>query len=168
VCQAWEASIVGADTRICILRTGIVLDAHAGAFPALLRFAELGGSRLGTGWQWMPWIHGRDVASAICFLLDRPSLFGAFNLCAPHPVTNEEFLRRLRRALKRPATLPLSALALRALLGELSTAVLDSQRVVPRRLCAANFPFAFPRLSHALEQLLGGRVERPSRPPSAK
>ena len=126
VCQAWEASILRAETRTCILRTGMVLDAHAGAFPALRRFAELGGSRFGTGRQWMPWIHGRDVASAICFLLDQPSLSGAFNLCAPHLVTNEEYLRQLRRAQKRPAALPLSALALRALLGELSTAVLDS------------------------------------------
>ena len=112
----------------------------------------------------MPWIHGHDVASAICFLLDQPSLSGAFNLCAPHLMTNEEFLRQLRRALKRPAAFSLSALALRVLLGELSTVVLDSQRVVPRRLCAANFHFAFPHLSHAFHQLLGGRVRRPSRP----
>jgi uncharacterized protein (TIGR01777 family) len=160
VCQAWEASIAHAETRTCVLRTGIVLDAHAGAFPVLRRFAELFGGRLGTGRQWMPWMHIHDVASAICFLVDQPSLFGAFNLCAPDLVTNEEFLRQVRRALKRRGLFPIPTLALRALLGELSTAVLDSQRVLPRRLCEANFQFAFPHLAQALHQLLGRRGGR--------
>src|SRR5215469_11041309 len=69
VAEAWEASVAGARTRCCLLRTGLVLDAHAGAFPPLRRFAQLLGSRLGNGDQWIPWVHVEDIAGAICFLL---------------------------------------------------------------------------------------------------
>ncbi len=154
VAQLWEASIATARTRRCVLRTGLVLDAHAGAFPPLRRFAEALGSRLGDGDQWIPWIHAEDAARAICFLLEHRTLSGVFNLCSPEAVSNREFLRATRRVLHRFALVALPASALRIVLGELSTVVLDSQRLVPQRLVEARFPFLYPRLDQALHHLL--------------
>ncbi|GHO60200.1 TIGR01777 family oxidoreductase [Ktedonobacter robiniae] len=154
VCQEWEASTALAQTRRCIARTGLVLDTHAGAFPPLLHFAQLLGRRLGDGRQWLPWIHKVDVARAIQFLLEQQSLSGPFNLCAPEAVTNRELLREVQHVLKRPSVLPLPAFALRILLGELSTVVLDSQHLLPQRLTEAQFQFAYPQLKQALHDLL--------------
>jgi uncharacterized protein (TIGR01777 family) len=157
VCRAWEASTARAGTRRCILRTGLVLDTHAGAFPPLLHFAQLLGSRLGNGQQWIPWIHKGDVAKAIQFLLEHRVLSGPFNLCAPEAVTNWDFIRTVGRVLKRYPLFPLPAFALRVLLGELSTVVLDSQHLLPQRLVEANFLFDYPLLDQALHHLLRGK-----------
>lgn len=154
VCQEWEVSTASVQTRRCILRTGLVLDIHEGAFPPLLRFAQLLGSRLGNGEQWIPWIHQVDVARAIQFLLEAQSLSGPFNLCAPEAVTNRELLREVQHVLKRPTVFPLPAFALRILLGELSTVVLDSQHLLPQRLTETQFQFAYPQLKQALHDLL--------------
>ena len=154
VCQKWEASTVHAQTRRCLVRTGLVLDTHEGAFPPLLRFAQLLGSRLGDGQQWIPWIHKADVARAIQFLLEHQTLSGPFNLCAPEAVTNEELLRITRQLLKRFPLFPLPAVALRVLLGELSTVMLDSQHLLPQRLMEANFRFEYSQLEQALHNLL--------------
>ena len=130
------------------------LTAHAGAFPSLRRFAEVLGSRLGDGDQWIPWILAEDAAGAICFLLENRTLSGAFNICSPQAVSNREFLRATRRVLHRFALVPLPASVLRLVLGELSTVVLDSQQLVPRRLVEARFPFQYPQLDQALHHLL--------------
>jgi uncharacterized protein (TIGR01777 family) len=154
VCQAWEASTARAATRRCILRTGIVLDTSAGAFPPLLRFARLLGSQLGNGQQWLPWVHNADVTNAIQFLLEHRALSGPFNLCAPMPATHQEFMQVMRRELRRPAIFTLPAWALRVALGELSRVVLDSQRMTPQRLMEAGFRFDYPQLDGALRHLL--------------
>ncbi|HEX8037436.1 MAG TPA: TIGR01777 family oxidoreductase [Ktedonobacterales bacterium] len=154
VCQEWEESTARATARRCMLRTGIVLDVHAGALPPLLLFAHLCGSRLGDGQQWVPWMHKRDVARAIQFLIEDRAQSGPFNLCAPEPTTNREFLRVARHVLKRMPVFPLSAFALQTLLGEMSSVVLDSERVLPRSLVDANFHFEYPRLDEALRHLL--------------
>lgn len=156
VCQAWERSTANIATRRCILRTGIVLDTHRGALPSLLRFASLCGRQLGDGVQWIPWIHRRDAGRAIRFLLEEPALSGPFNLCAPEPATNCDFLRAVRGILQRPGLFPAPAWALRAALGEMSTVVLDSQRLVPQRLLAAGFTCDFAQLEQALSDLLCG------------
>ncbi len=161
VCCAWEAStqaVGGAATRHCILRTGFVLDAHAGIFPSFLRFACATGVRLGTGEQWMPWMHISDVAAAIRFLLAQPHLSGPFNLCAPGLVTNREFLLHVRRAVRRPALLAAPESLLRLGLGELSTVVLDSQRLLPQRLTDAGFQCVYPQPEQAVAQLLQTRL----------
>jgi uncharacterized protein (TIGR01777 family) len=154
VAQAWEASVATARTRCCLLRTGLVLDAHAGIFPSLRHFAQLLGSRLGNGDQWIPWIHVEDAARTICFLLEQQTLSGPCNLCSPEAVSNREFLRATQRTLRRFALVPLPAPGLRLLLGELSTVVLDSQHLVPQRLLEARFPFHYSSLDQALRQLL--------------
>ena len=154
VCQEWEASTAQALCRHCVIRTGLVLDIHAGAFPPLLRFARLLGSRIGNGRQYIPWISSVDVARAIQFLLEQHSLSGPFNLCAPQAVSNREFLRAVHRVLKRPSLFPLPAFALRTLLGELATVMLDSQHLVPERLTKAAFQFEYPQLELALHNVL--------------
>jgi len=157
VCQAWEASTATITTRRCILRTGIVLDTNAGAFPPLLRFARMLGSRLGTGAQWMPWIHKRDVAKAIRFLIEQHTLSGPLNLCAPEAVTNREFLHVVRRLLKRFSLFSVPACVLKAVLGEMSSVVLDSQHMLPQRLRETAFQFDYPHLDEALRHLLRGQ-----------
>lgn len=154
VCRAWEDSTAHTAVRRCVLRTGIVLDARAGALPALLLFARLMGSHLGDGRQWIPWIHKRDVARAIQFLIECREQSGPFNLCAPEPATNRDFLRVARRLLKRAPVFTLPAFALRVLLGEMSSVVLDSERLLPQRLREAGFLCDFPDLGEALHHLL--------------
>jgi len=154
VCQLWEASTAHTPTRRCILRTGLVLDLHEGAFPPLVRFARVLGSRVGSGQQWLPWIHRVDVARAIQFLLEQRQLSGPFNLCAPEGATNRAVLREVQAVLRRFPLFPLPTLVLRAALGELATVMLDSQHLIPERLTQETFQFAYPTLSQALHQLL--------------
>ncbi|GHO72330.1 NAD-dependent dehydratase [Ktedonobacter sp. SOSP1-85] len=161
VCQEWEASTASAPTRRCIVRTGLVLDLHAGAFPPLVQFARVLGSQVGNGHQWLPWIHRMDVARAIQFLLEQRQLSGPFNLCAPEGATNRAFLRAVQDVLRRPPLFPLPAFVLRAALGELATVMLDSQHLVPEHLTEATFQFAYPTLSQALYQLLRERGGSP-------
>lgn len=155
VCKEVESAVAAiTGCRRCIVRPGIVLDRHAGAFPPLLLFARMLGDHLGSGQQWIPWIHLRDVARALQFLIGQQSLSGPFNLCAPAPATNRDFLRTAHRVLRRPAVFPLPEIALRTLLGEEATVVLDSQRMLPQRLIESGFTFDYPDLERALRQLL--------------
>ena len=165
VCQEWEASTAQVSTRCCIIRTGLVLDTHAGAFPPLLQFARLLGSQIGNGRQWIPWIHRVDAARAIQFLLEERTLCGPFNLCAPEGVTNRAFLRAVGHILKRPSLFPLPAPVLQTLLGELATVMLDSQHLVPERLTKADFQFLYPQLEPALRNLLREHSEAPVEKP---
>lgn len=157
LCQAWEEAAlaaVEAGWRVCILRLGIVLGPGGGALQQMLPAFRLGlGGPIGNGRQWMSWIHLEDVLAAITFLQVEESLSGIFNATAPHPVMNRQFARALGAALRRPAVLPVPGLALRAALGELSHLLLTGQHVLPRRLQAAGFGFAYPRVEDALGQI---------------
>jgi uncharacterized protein (TIGR01777 family) len=159
VCVAWEASTAPVEelgVRRAVIRTGVVLSRAGGALPRLLLpFRFFAGGPLGSGRQWYPWIALADEIAAIRFLLERPEASGAFNLTAPEPVTNAELARALGRALGRPALLPTPALALRLLLGDMATVVLDGQRAVPRRLEALGFTWRYPTLDRALAAVLG-------------
>lgn len=155
LCQEWESSALQADTRVCILRTGLVLSTEGGALAAMLpvyRFA-LGGW-LGTGEQYWPWIHIDDMVRAIIYLLNSTALEGIFNCCAPSPIHNRSFNRHLAQQLKRPAIAPVPAFLLKALLGERSQLLLDSQRVHPANLQQAGFEFDFPHIAKAFEELI--------------
>jgi uncharacterized protein (TIGR01777 family) len=123
-----------------------------------LPFRLLAGAPLGSGRQWLPWIHLDDEVGAIRFLLEREDSQGPFNLTAPRPVTNRELGDVLARALRRPS--PLQALGLgvpepvlRVMLGEMADAVLDSQRVLPSRLLQLGYTFRFPDVESALRDL---------------
>ena len=160
VCQEWEAATEPAarrGIRVVVLRFGVVLSAAGGALPRMLTPFRLGlGGRVGTGRQWMSWVALADAVEAIHFALVQGALAGALNVVAPSPVTNRELARVLGRVLRRPAFLPVPAVALRLALGEMGEELLLSgQRVVPRRLLDAGFTFRHPDLEEALRFELG-------------
>ena len=159
IVQAWEASTAAVETmgvRRVLLRTGLVLSSRGGTLPMMmLPFRLWVGGPLGTGRQWVPWVHEQDVAAAVRFVLGKPEASGLYNLVAPEAVTNHDFGRAIGRHLRRPYWLPAPSLALRALLGEKATLVLDGQRAVPRRLLQEGFRFAFGGLDASLADLLG-------------
>ncbi len=158
LCVDWEAStssVEGLGIRRAILRTGVVLSREGGALPKMLRPIRWGvGGPLGSGKQWMPWIHIHDEVAAIAFLLTHEQAQGPFNLTAPQPVTNAELTRALAQRLHRPAFLPIPSWALRLLFGEMSQVLLASQRALPHRLLELGFNFRYPTLQAALDDLL--------------
>jgi uncharacterized protein (TIGR01777 family) len=158
VCTQWEAStqrIEKLGVRRVILRTGLVLSPHDSVLPRLmLPFKFFAGGQLGSGKQWYPWIHIDDEIRAIRFLIESQQADGAFNLTAPHPLTNKELSRVLGRVMGRPAVMPAPAFVLRLALGEMATIVLDGQRAVPSRLSKLGFQFNFPDAEAALRDLL--------------
>ncbi len=158
LCVAWEAStatVEGLGVRRVVLRTGVVLSREGGALPRLLLPLRWGvGGPLGSGRQWVPWIHVADHVGAMIFLMTHERAEGAFNLVAPTPVTNAELTHALAQRLRRPAFFRAPAFALRLLFGEMSTVLLSSQRVLPNRLLDAGYAFRYPLLDAALDNLL--------------
>lgn len=159
LCDAWEETAQRAEAlgvRVVIIRTGLVLSSDGGMLQRLLPPFKFGmGGPIGNGRQWMPWIHIKDQIAAIDFLLHKSDAQGPYNLCAPHPVRNHEFAKTLAGVLHRPAFMPLPALALKILLGELSVLLLGGQRARPARLEEAGFTFKFTELHAALDDFLG-------------
>lgn len=159
--QRWEeasAPVESLGVRRVLLRTGIVLARDGGALAKMLLPFRLGlGGPLGSGRQWLPWIHLADEVGAIRFLLERGDLTGAFNLVAPEATTQRGFARALGRALGRPAIAAVPAPVLRLAVGEMANVLLASQRVIPARLIQAGFAFAHPELDGALGVLVGRR-----------
>lgn len=158
VCQEWEASTAEAEglgVRRAVARTGIVLAREGGALPLMsLPFKLMVGGPIGDGRQWFPWIHLDDEVGALRFLLEREEARGAFNLSAPHPVTNRELTQTLARVLGRPGLLPAPGFALRIALGEMADSLLQGQRAVPSRLADLGYAFRWPDLEPALRNLL--------------
>lgn len=156
LCQQWEAEANSATRcRKIVLRTGLVLSAQGGLLQRLKPVFTWGlGGKLGAGRQYMPWIHIDDYVAALFYLGQQPGATGSFNLCAPNPVSNEEFTRTLAALLHRPAWLHLPSPVLKVLLGELSQLLLTGQRARPARLLDAGFAFGYPQLSDALAMLL--------------
>jgi len=158
VCRDWEASTAGAEAlgvRRAVLRTGVVLAARQGALPKMtLPLKMMVGGPLGSGRQWLPWIHLADEAGAIRFLAETDAARGPFNLSAPSPATNRGFTQAAARVLRRPAFLPAPGFALHLVLGEMAAMVLEGQRAVPKRLQELGYAFRFPELEPALRDLL--------------
>lgn len=175
LCVDWEAAAEEARTtgaRVCQIRIGIVLGPGGGALASMLPVFELGlGGRLGSGRQWMSWIHLDDLAEVFATALENPNYDGPINGVGPSPSTNREFTRTLASVLNRPAIIPVPSFALRAIFGRGSRALLASQRVGARRLKALDFQFQHPTLRGALESAThrGSRtvqIERATNPPS--
>lgn len=156
VCQAWEAAarpVLDLGIRLAIVRTGIVLGPDGGALGQMLApFQLFIGGTIGSGKQWLSWIHREDFVSLVCFLLKQGS--GIFNGTAPNPVRMEEFCQTLGQVLARPSWLPVPELALELLLGEAAQVVLTGQRVIPQAALEAGFTFQYPHLKEALRQIL--------------
>ncbi len=161
VVRDWEAAAAATRVRSVQLRFGIVLGPAGGALAKMLPPFRLGvGGRLGTGAQWMSWISLHDLVRVIRFAIDESELGGPVNAVAPNPVTNTEFTATLGHVLHRPAVLPVPALALRAVFGEMAgLTMLASQRVRPLHLERAGFRFDHP----SLERALGEELSAPRR-----
>lgn len=141
--------------RVQCLRTGVVLGNDGGALRSMLPVFRLGmGGRLGGGQQWMSWIHLEDWVGSVLHLLQNNVPSGPFNLTAPQPVRNAEFTIALGKALHRPAFLIVPELALKLLLGEMSSLLLGSQRVSPPAILKAGYEFRYPVLESGLRSLL--------------
>ncbi len=150
----WEAAADparAAGTRVVTLRTGIVLARQGGMLARLAPLFRLGlGARIGPGTQYISWIALTDHIRALRYLLGNPAIEGPVNLTAPHPVSNNDFTAALARTLGRPALLRAPAPVLKAALGELSTELLASARVIPHALVAAGFSFEHPHIASVL------------------
>jgi uncharacterized protein (TIGR01777 family) len=154
----WEASTAPVEARgvrRAVIRTAPVLSTEDGAFPRMIRpFRFFVGGPLGNGEQWFPWIHIADEVGAIRFLMKNSAAQGPFNLTAPNPLRNADFARALGRVLRRPASLPTPAFALRLLFGEMASVLLGGQRALPKRLLDLGFSFRFPEAESAMKDLL--------------
>jgi uncharacterized protein (TIGR01777 family) len=158
VCVAWEAEALRArehGLRTAVARLGVVLHPEGGALHTMLPAFRMGaGGRVGSGKQYVSWVHREDAVAALRFLLESPTLEGVFNVTAPEPVTNTDFAHTLAAVLGRPSVMHLPGIMLKAALGEMAMVALEGQRVAPRRLTEAGFSFRFPRLEEALKALL--------------
>jgi uncharacterized protein len=157
VVSAWEqeALVAAGVCRVVLTRTGVVLAPRGGALAKMLPFFRAGvGGPVAGGRQFVPWIHIDDVVAALLFCLDTAEAEGPVNLTAPRPVDNAELSRAVGHALHRPAALPVPALALRLLYGDMSAIVTTGQRAVPQRLEQLGFTFRYPGLGPALSDVL--------------
>lgn len=156
LCAKWEscAQLAEPYTRICYLRTGLVLGNDGGFLKRLILPFKLGlGTQLGDGRHYMPWVHVNDMVAIIQFLLEHPTVTGPVNAVSPNPETNKVFTQSLANALHRPVLLRTPASVLRLALGEMSRLLLTGQRAVPQKLLEAGFQFSFKELDPALEDL---------------
>jgi uncharacterized protein (TIGR01777 family) len=158
MCQDWEAAARAAarlNVRLVRLRMGLVLGADGGALPRLALPVRMGlGAILGTGRQWVSWIHIDDLVRLIEFAIDNPAVRGAVNAVSPAPVTHQELQQALARILRRFIGLRVPRFLLRLALGEMAQLLIDGQRIVPTRATALGFKLRHPRIDEALRSLL--------------
>jgi hypothetical protein len=157
LCKEWETEARRAEeigARVALLRTGIVLG-EGGALERMLPPFRLGlGGPLGSGRQWMSWIHRQDVVGMIAWAAGNAAAQGPVNVTAPNPATMRDFARTLGRVLHRPSLFPAPAFALRLLLGEFAEALLTGQRAIPREAQNRGFTWKYPDLEPALRSIL--------------
>ena len=157
LCVEWEEearAAVSPATRLVIIRTGLALARNGGALAKMLLPFKLGlGATLGTGDQYMPWVHADDWAAMVSWAIHNERAIGALNVTAPEPVTNRAFTRTLGRVLNRPAVLHAPSFVLQAAMGEMSAMLLTGQRVLPARAEQFGFRFSHRTLESALRSL---------------
>jgi len=158
VCHKWEQLALQAaseQTRVCLLRTGIVIGIEGGALAKMLPAFRLGlGGPIGDGQQQMSWIHISDMVDAIIYLLNNKHCQGVYNLTSPQPVSNLEFSQTLAHQLNRPCLMRTPAWLLNGALGEMASLITGGQKVLPTRLLNDGFSFRFTKLEHALKEIL--------------
>jgi uncharacterized protein (TIGR01777 family) len=158
LCRDWEVAAMAASAhglRVVTLRTGVVLGREADAWKKLAGVLKTGlGGKLGNGRQWMPWIHMEDLRRAIVHAAESGALRGPVNGTAPEPQRNADLTRKIAKAFKRPAILPVPGFALRIGLGGFAGALLASQRALPAKLQQDGFEFRYPTLEEALGELV--------------
>jgi uncharacterized protein (TIGR01777 family) len=161
VVEQWEqAADQIKETRVVKIRVGLVIGSSGGAFSKMLLPYKLGvGGRIGSGKQWISWIHIEDMVRLIDACIVNEEIRGPVNATAPNPVTNDQFGRAIAAAWRRPHWFPLPAVMLKLLFGELSTLLLDGQKVLPEVLLRHGFTFKYPTLHAALEDLAANQIE---------
>ena len=154
----WEQAALKAETvgvRTVIFRTGFVMAADSEAVKKLLMPVKLFvGGPLGSGKQFMSWIHINDLIALYMFAIDNGNLHGIYNASAPNPQTNALFTKHAAKLLKRPAFMPVPAFVIKAVLGEMSTVVLDGRRAMPKKILDAGFKFRFEHDTDAWKDIL--------------
>ncbi|MCE9672184.1 TIGR01777 family oxidoreductase [Myxococcus stipitatus] len=162
VCRAWEAQALearAAGISVSLVRLGVVLHPEGGALHRMLTPFRVGaGGPVGSGRQYVSWIHRDDAVALLRYVLEHARLEGPVNATAPQPVTNAEFAHALGHALGRPSVVHVPAFVLKAAMGEMAQVVLEGQRVLPHRALDAGFAFQHPELEPALRHLLGTRA----------
>lgn len=156
VCKDWEQEALRAQKlglRVGIIRTGIVLGRNGGVLDRMLPIFKKGlGGPMGEGAQYMSWIHVEDLAAMYIEVLSNKNISGIHNGTAPYPATNLEFTKALGKVLKRPTALRAPKFVLKSALGEMSTLVLDGQKVLPSKFKTENFRYRYPTLDMALKE----------------
>jgi uncharacterized protein (TIGR01777 family) len=164
VCVEWEREALAAERlgiRVVCVRTGIVLAPSGGALAKMLTPFRLGaGGKLGSGRQWMPWVHLDDEVGILIHAMKDSRIHGAINAVGPRPVTNSEFTRALGHAMHRPAFLSVPQTALRLAFGEMSEILTASQRVLPKEAERTGYTFKHPDLAGALADVLVATARR--------
>lgn len=155
VCGDWEVFGRCLGVRSVQLRLGIVLGRNGGALSKMLPAFKMGlGGRLGSGEQWMPWIHIDDAVNMIMESITNSLIEGPVNCVSPEPITNSQFTKSLGRVLRRPTVFPVPAFLLRVIFGEMSSVLLGSQKVWPTKMKMIGFDYKFPRIGGALVSIL--------------
>ena len=154
LCDEWEKAALASSVRICILRTGLVLAPSGGFLKKMLPAFKLGvGGSMGSGQQWMSWIHIDDYIAVLIELLTNPNAQGAYNMTAPQPLTNQAFTEHLAKALNRRVFFSTPAWVLQLLLGERADLLLGGQRVFPVRVTDLGYTFKYHDLDDTLQAL---------------
>lgn len=166
VCKNWEESLSGLSfgIRKVIFRTGMVLSPHGGALEKMILPFRFGlGGKLGNGKQWMSWIHLEDIAELYVQALEDTKFGGIYNAVSENPVTNEKFTEELAKVLGKAVGPSVPAIAMRLVLGEMSSLALSSQRVMPQRLKEQSYHWKYSDLSQALADSLASSKENASK-----
>lgn len=157
LCKQWEFIAKQAEspkTRVCIVRTGVVISKRGGALPKMILPFKLGlGGPVGSGSQYMSWIHLEDMLQGLIHLMVTTDCKGTYNFTAPQPVTNAEFSKALASALHRPCWLRVPQKVLRVIMGESADLILYGQKVIPNRLITSGYQFIYPEISQAFDCL---------------
>lgn len=158
LCKAWETEALKAKNygvRVCLLRSGVVLGKGGGALSSLLSQFKSGlGGHVGSGKQWMSWVHIDDLIDIVLYLMANKPLQGPFNATTPNPERNRDFASKLGAALDRPAYMWAPGWAMRLLVGEMAHLYVTGQKVIPKRLLESGYKFRYPELSLALAEIL--------------
>lgn len=156
VVEEWEKAANQIEaSRVVTLRVGIVLGLDGGAFPKMfMPYRLFVGGKVGSGRQWLSWIHVEDMVRMIQFCIENPAITGPVNGTAPTPLTNDQFGRIVGKVAGRPHWMPVPAFMMKLLFGELSVLLLEGQKVLPQKVLDHGFQFNYPTLEPALQQLL--------------
>ncbi len=157
-CVEWENAVdegISLGLRVVKFRTGVILDKESGALEKIAQPVKYGvGAPLGSGKQWVSWIHLQDVSDMYVYGIDNESLSGAYNMCSPYPVTNSSLTKAIAKQLRKPLWLPkVPAFALKLALGEMSAVVLGSTKMSTQKVEETGFSFTFPEINKALQDI---------------